>query len=68
MARPIRNKTYQNFLTIMNYLMKEKHYNQGTAEVLTHKVFDNVESNPGSDAWAFAKKILSAEEFAAEYN
>lgn len=64
----IRNKTYNNFMTIMNYIMKKKHYDQATALNLTHKVFDNVEANPGSNAWRFAETILSAEEYAAEYN
>lgn len=65
--KPIRNKTYRNFMTIMNYLMKEKHYNKGTAERLTHQVFDNMEYVPGSDAWTYAKRILSREDFEAEY-
>lgn len=65
--KPIRNKTYRNFILIMNYLMNEKHYDKDTAEMLTHRVFDNVEATPASDAWAFARRILSAEEYVTEY-
>ena len=65
--RPIKRKTYTNFISIMNYLVREKHYAEREAERLTHQVFDNMESAPGSDAWTFATRILAKEDYEAEY-
>ena len=33
--RPIKRKTYTNFISIMNYLVREKHYTEREAERLT---------------------------------
>ena len=51
----------------MNYLVRVKHYSESEAERLTHQVFDNMESVPGSDAWTFATRILSKEDYEAVY-
>jgi hypothetical protein len=47
MLKKMKNKTYRNFIIVMNKLMKEKGYGKDEAAKLTHMVFDNLESDCG---------------------
>lgn len=68
--KPIKSKTYHNFLQIMKYLQEVKHYDEKNAEKIAHIVFNNVEADAkwaGRDARYFAARVLTAEEYAAEF-
>lgn len=68
--KPIKNKTYRNFLQIMKYLQEVKHYDEKNAEKIAHIVFNNVEADAkwaGRDARYFAARVLTAEEYAAGF-
>jgi len=65
----MKKKTYNNFMTIMSKLQKEKHYNKEESEHLARLIFDNVESDIGygnKSAEFFYSKILTKEEFEQE--
>lgn len=66
--KTIKNKTYHNFLIIRNKLMNEKGYDPQTASKLTHNIFENLEANTGRTAEEFYNRILSREEYEAEYS
>ena len=61
----IKNKTYHNFIIIMNRLIK-KGYNKEEAEVLTHKCFNNSEED-GRSPEVFESMILSKSDYEYQY-
>lgn len=66
----IRKRSYKNFLQIWKYLQTEKHYNAKAAEKIARIVFDNVEADAKwgrRDARYFAARVLTAEEYKAEF-
>ena len=61
MARKtIRNKTYANFMTVYNAVIKEKGYDKETAGEITRNLFDNLEYNPGGNIWVWFDHIEHA--------
>ena len=62
----IKNKTYRNFMIIMNRLMN-KGYDKEEAENLTHKCFDNSEQD-GRSPEVFESMILRKSEYDKVYN
>ena len=62
----IRNKTYHNFMTIKNKLIKEKGYSAEEASSIAHRIFENVEFDKDygkRPAEAFYNMVLSAPEY-----
>ena len=65
--RPIKNKTYHNFLRVAR-MIEAKGYDFKTACELAHKVFDNYEQNQRRLPILFlVEMIIPADEYAAAY-
>lgn len=68
MARKtIKNRTYTNFMTVYNAVIREKGYDKATAGQITRNLFETLEYNPGGDIWFWFDNILTAEEYNREY-
>lgn len=61
----IKNKTYHNFMIIMNRLIN-KGYNKEESEILTHKCFNNAEEDRRSPE-IFESMILSKSDYEHQY-
>lgn len=58
--RPIKNKTYHNFMRVMRMIMA-KGYDAKESERITHRIFDQYESYPeGLSILAMVEKIANA--------
>lgn len=65
----IKNKTYRNFLTVKNRIIREKHYTGDEASKLTHLVFENFENDKGQGNRPidyFIDKLLTKEQYEEE--
>ena len=63
--RNIKNKTYYNFIYIMNIIIN-KGYSKEEAEQITHRIFDN--HNPlGLSIIEMANRTISKADYATEY-
>jgi hypothetical protein len=67
MLTKMKKKTYHNFLIVRNKLMTEKGYDPRTAEDLAHRIFENYKANPGQTVKMQYDRILTKEEFEAQY-
>ena len=67
MLTKMKNKTYRNFLIVKNKLMTEKGYDPTTATDLTHRIFENHSIDPFHSIKEYYDRILTKEEFDAQY-
>lgn len=64
--RNIKNKTYFNFMLVMNRIIATKGYDKETAEKITHHIFD--EYNPyGKSIEGMIDDIMTKDEYEKEY-
>ena len=60
----MRNRTYRNFMKVMEVLVNEKHYHTAEAEDMTRVIFDNVERDTvGHNVEWYLNKIITKEEW-----
>lgn len=65
--RTIKNRTYRNFMIIMNRIL-DKGYDRQEAEKITRRIFDEYELNPnGLSVNALEARIIPAAEWRLEY-
>lgn len=65
MRKPIKTKTYYNFMLVMKSIIA-KGYDRETAEKLTHRIFDNYNPN-GLPIWSSVDLILDKKTFDEMY-
>lgn len=64
--RNIKNKTYFNFMLVMNRIIETKGYDKKTAEKITCHIFD--EYNPyGKSIESMIDDIMTKDEYEKEY-
>jgi hypothetical protein len=58
----IKNKTYHNFTTVVNYIVKHHHYRRDVAVSIAHRLFE--ELNPlGLSMQDMLNQLVTAEDF-----
>ena len=63
----MKRKTYRNFLIVWNALQKEKGYDKETAREISHRIFDNAESDQCRPILWYYNAVLPREEFEQLY-
>ena len=63
----IKKLTYNNLVVVARWIMREKHYTEPEALKLARNAFDFADPVNGMDVWWHAKKLLTREEWEAEY-
>ena len=59
----MKNKTYHNFMTVKNLLMKDKGYDSTTSTQITHRIFENYELDNSRTIKDYYDRVITREQF-----